>query len=72
MYRVVAIGKYGVRDVVATFPTRERAERYVAKVREYDPEAVLEVEEVREYPLIIVGIAAGIALTFLIIKLLRG
>ena len=71
MYRVVAIGKYGVKDVVAVFPTRERAERYVAKVREYDPEAVLEVEEVREYPLIIVGIVAGIALTFLIIKLLR-
>ena len=71
MYRVVAVGKWGTRDVVAEFPTREQAERYVAKVKEIDPEAVLEIEEVKYYRPVIVGVAVGVSL-LLMTKLLRG
>jgi hypothetical protein len=71
MYRVVAIGKWGTRNVVAVFPSRERAERYVAKVKELDPEAVLEIEEVKYYRPVIAGVAVGVGLILLMTKLLR-
>jgi len=51
VYKVVAVGGGGLRDVIAEFSSRERAERFVEQVKAIDKDAKLEIVEAREaYP----------------------
>jgi hypothetical protein len=45
VYKVVVARDGGLRDVLAEFTSRERAERFAERVREIDKEARLEIVE---------------------------
>jgi hypothetical protein len=45
VYKVVVVRDGGLRDVLAEFTSRERAERFAEQVREIDREAKLEIVE---------------------------
>jgi len=51
VYKVVVVGSGGLRDVIAEFSSREKAERFVERVKAIDKDAKLEIVEARErYP----------------------
>jgi hypothetical protein len=51
VYKVVVVGSGGLRDVIAKFGSREKAERFVERVKAIDKDAKLEIVEARErYP----------------------
>jgi uncharacterized protein YfcZ (UPF0381/DUF406 family) len=48
IYEVVVRGSYGLRDVIARFRSREKAERFLEKLREVDRDVNAEIVEVKE------------------------
>jgi hypothetical protein len=48
VYRVVVIRDGGLRDVLAEFTSRERAERFVEQIRAIDRDVRLEIVEARD------------------------
>jgi hypothetical protein len=51
VYKVVVVGSGGLRDVIAEFSSREKAERFVEQVKAIDKDARLEIVEARDtYP----------------------
>lgn len=48
VYKVVVVGSGGLRDVIAEFSTREKAERFVEQVKAIDKDARLEIVEARK------------------------
>jgi hypothetical protein len=48
IYEVVVRGSYGLRDVIARFKSREKAERFLEKLREVDRDVNAEIVEVEE------------------------
>jgi hypothetical protein len=51
VYKVVVVRDGGLRDVIAEFSTREKAERFVEQVKAIDKDTRLEIVEAREaYP----------------------
>jgi len=48
IYEVVVSGGYGLRDVIARFRSREKAERFVEKLREVDRNVNVEIVEVKD------------------------
>jgi hypothetical protein len=48
VYRVVVVRDGGLRDVLAEFTSRERAERFIEQVRAIDRDVRLEIVEARD------------------------
>ena len=48
IYEVVVKGSYGLRDVLARFRSREKAERFLEKLKEIDKDINAEIVEVEE------------------------
>lgn len=68
-YRVEVVGRGGLRDIMAEFPTREEAERFVREAKSIDRDIVLEIVEVKGSEIPVLPVAVAIALILIIAPL---
>jgi hypothetical protein len=79
IYEVVVRGRYGLRDVIARFRSREQAERFLEKLREVDRDVNAEIVEAREIGaelnvdvLRLIRLVATISLTLFVLQYVLG
>ena len=70
VYKVVVVRDGGLRDVIAEFDTRERAERFVEQIKAIDREARLEIVEAEEGYLALYRAISAMAILIVICAML--